>query len=127
MPVNGRRNERTDQGGTPLIDPTFNVLELVRAESLRQDGLRLSETMRINDLAAMRNHYEQRISDMLSRQVEQSAILLSTQVNDRLSKLEQFRYESSGRGAGVGSVWAYVFAAMGFVAAGVATWAFFVK
>ncbi len=113
--------------GPKPIDPTANVLDLVRAESLRQDGLRLAEMQRINDLASMRNHYEQRISDMLSRQVEQSAILLSTQVNDRLSKLEQFRYESSGRGAGAGSVWAYIFAAGGLLAAAFATAAFFLK
>ncbi len=100
---------------------------MIRAESLRQDGMRAAETRRIDDLAAMRNHYEQRISDMLSRQVEQSAILLSTQVNDRLSKLEQFRYESSGRGAGAGAVWGYIFAAAGLMAAAFATAAYFTK
>ena len=88
----------------PLVDPTKNVLDLVRAESLRQDGLRLAEQQRINNLAEMRDRYETRISDMLSRQVEHSAILLSTQVNDRLSKLEQFRYEQSGRSGGIGAL-----------------------
>ncbi len=111
----------------PVIDPTANVLEGLAQAVRRQDDLRLAESQRINDLASMRNHYEQRISDMLSRQVEQSAILLSTQVNDRLSKLEQFRYESSGRGAGAGSVWAYIFAAGGLIAAAFATAAFFLK
>jgi len=110
-----------------VIDPTANVLDLVRAESLRQDGLRAAETRRIDDLASMRNHYEQRISDMLSRQVEQSAILLSTQVNDRLSKLEQFRYESSGRGAGANAIWGYIVAGGGLIAAAFATAAYFLK
>ncbi len=111
----------------PAIDPTKNVLELVDAAVKRQDDLRAAEALRINDLASMRDRYETRISDMLSRQVEHSAILLSTQVNDRLAKLEQFRYESSGRGAGASAVWAYIFAAASFIAAAVATLAFFLK
>ncbi len=93
-----------DRDDPVVIDPTRNVLDLVRAESVRQDGLRAAESQRINDLAAMRDKYEMRISDMLSRQVEHSAILLSTQVNDRLSKLEQFRYEQSGRSGGIGAL-----------------------
>lgn len=118
---------RKNDADPPVIDPTANVLGLVKAAIRRQDDLRAAETRRIDDLAAMRNRYEQRISDMLSRQVEQSAILLSTQVNDRLSKLEQFRYESSGRGVGASQVWGYIFAVMAFLAAAVATAAYFLK
>ncbi len=86
------------------IDPTANALGYIDAAIQRQDDLRIAEQRRIDDLAAMRDKYEMRISDMLSRQVEHSAILLSTQVNDRLSKLEQFRYEQSGRSGGIGAL-----------------------
>lgn len=110
-----------------VIDPTKNVLDLVKAESLRQDGLRLAEQRRIDDLAHMRDKYDARISDMLQRQVEHSSVLLSTQVNDRLSKLEQFRYESSGKGAGMNQLWGFVVAAGGLIAAAFATAAYFMK
>lgn len=55
------------------VDPTRNVLDLVEAESKRQDGLReaaekfsaairAAETKRIDELSAMRLYYEEQLS-----------------------------------------------------------------
>jgi hypothetical protein len=129
-----------DAHGNPTIDPTKNVLDLVRAESLRQDGLRKagedfqayrvdaeskfqnfardaearlqtlvrnSETQRLDQLAVLRQSYEARIADMLAVSVKSTSDLVSTQLvqiqatfNDRVSKLEQFRWESGGADRG---------------------------
>ncbi len=125
-----------DARGNPTIDPTKNVLDLVRAESLRQDGLRdaqkemhghalsmlekfqnfardsesklqtwqrQAESVRIDQLAQLRQVYETRIAEMLAVSVKSTSDLVSTQLvqiqatfNDRVSKLEQFRWESGG-------------------------------
>jgi hypothetical protein len=129
-----------DAYGNSTIDPTKNVLDLVRAESIRQDGLRdaesrlhryaietlekfqnyardteskmqtlvrNSETQRLDQLAVLRQTYEARIADMLAVSVKSTSDLVSTQLvqiqatfNDRVSKLEQFRWESGGADQG---------------------------
>lgn len=108
------------------IDPTKNVLDLVKAESRYQDGMRdglaqlvaakaegdrnlqaaktEAEIRRLDQLAAQAKTYETRIAEMLRTSVESTSTLVSTQLlqiqstfNERVAKLEQFRYESSGK------------------------------
>ena len=108
------------------IDPTKNVLDLVNAESKYQDGMREalreltkfstsgeakfvkymieSESKRLDQLAELRRQYDVRIADMLRTSVESTSNLVSTQLvqiqqtfNDRVAKLEQFRWESGGK------------------------------
>lgn len=99
----------------PAIDPTKNVLDLVHAESKYQDamraaeskyqdGMRKTETYRINRENEIRQHYEERIAKMLQAEVESKSQLVSQtfaqiqgSLNDRVSKLEQFRWESGGK------------------------------
>lgn len=122
-----------DKSGGPTIDPTKNVLDLVRAESKYQDAMREmlrefedgmrkaaqdvtdsklklqdwmrdAESKRIDQLAALREGYDKRIADMLRDSVQSTSSLVSTQLvqiqatfDARVSKLEQFRWESGGR------------------------------
>lgn len=129
----GRPGVGVDARGAAVIDPTKNVLDLVRAESKYQDGMRDaakeaqevrerlhlmrmeaesriqnwmrdSEMKRISELATLRQAYDSRIADMLRTSVESTSSLVSTQLvqiqntfNDRVAKLEQFRWESGGK------------------------------
>lgn len=129
--VTSRRPDDTDgipvdKRGGPTVDPTKNVLDLVRAESRYQDGMReqserllnglreadarYQDAMREKDatlqdrLAAQRLDYEVRIANMLRTSVESTSSLVSTQLvqiqstfNERVAKLEQFRWESGGK------------------------------
>lgn len=105
-----------DSAGDPAVDPTRNVLDLVRAESKyqdyareaevrRQDDLRLAgnelnriqnatirdltaaETRRLDDLATLRQQYDIRISENLSVQVKTTSDLISTQLDKVTSSL----------------------------------------
>jgi hypothetical protein len=68
-------------------------------------GIRFdAESRRIDQLADIRMVYEKRIADMLNESVRSTSALVSTQLvqiqatfNDRVSKLEEFRWSSSGR------------------------------
>lgn len=73
-------------------------------ESKMATLLSAAESRRVDQLASLRQTYETRIADMLRTSVESTSTLVSTQLvsiqntfNDRVAKLEQFRYESSGR------------------------------
>jgi 2',3'-cyclic-nucleotide 2'-phosphodiesterase (5'-nucleotidase family) len=115
-----------DPSGGPLIDPTKNVLDLVRAESKYQDAmrdveaqktealaqaenrlqtaLRAAESLRIDQLAQLRQEYDKRIADMLSESVKSTSSLVSSQLiqiqstfDTRLTRLEQYQLLSTGR------------------------------
>lgn len=130
------------------VDPTENVKALNAAEAKRQDDLRNlevkflnamrekeaevakvardAEMKRINDLAAQKQLFDLELARVLKANVDSLALLLSTQVkelktdsNDRISKLEQRAYESSGRGSGIDAAGAWLVAAfMGLIAFG---------
>lgn len=85
------------------IDPTKNVLDLVRAESAFRTRIQEAETRRIDQLAGLRAGYDKQIADMLAASVKDKSDLVSTQLagiqvtmNSRLSLLEQFRWETGG-------------------------------
>jgi hypothetical protein len=111
--------------GAP-IDPTKNVLDLVRAESKYQDyareaeskyqdGMRDAEMRRQDGLAEQRRWYDKATSDILTVQVKTTSELISTQLEkvttnlsnqieamrsnltERLSQLERFRWEVGGK------------------------------
>jgi len=76
----------------------------LEAESRIQNWMRDSEMKRISELATLRQAYDSRIADMLRTSVESTSSLVSTQLvqiqntfNDRVAKLEQFRWESGGK------------------------------
>lgn len=105
----GKPGVGVDYSGREVVDPTKNVLDLVRAESLRQDGLREAETRRVNELASMRDRYEAIIETMRNNSLKLLADQLrenKADSSERIAKLEQFRHESSGASGGRGQVWA---------------------
>jgi hypothetical protein len=89
------------QGAPPPIDPTKNVLETIDQERRYQDAMREELGKRIDQRIADDRYYGERIAGMLAKSVESTTLLLATQVNDRLTKLEVFRYESGGKSAGI--------------------------
>jgi len=81
-----------DRFGNQVIDPTRNVLDLVRAESKYQDGMRewlakydsamlSAESKRLDDLADLRKQYDNQISENLRVQVKTTSELISTQLD----------------------------------------------
>lgn len=50
-----------DRTGQPVIDPTQNVLDLVRAAIERQDDLRTAESQHMRELSAVRANYENQL------------------------------------------------------------------
>lgn len=119
------------------IDPTKNVLDLVRAEARYRDQLRRSdrkyeasmraaETRRVNDLAELRVQYETIIETMRNKALDTTSSLLASQLketkndlSDRMAKQEQFRWESGGKGVGITAVFGYLIALAG-IAGGIA-------
>lgn len=128
--------ESAAHGVGAVIDPTKNVLDLVRAESKYQDGMRDAlekmqtfardandrfqnyardaesklqswmrdaESKRIDQIRAQGERFETVISNMLSKSVESTQSLVATQLlqiqntfNERVARLEQWRYERTG-------------------------------
>lgn len=137
-----------DSRGSAVVDPTENVKALNAAEAKRQDDLRNmearfqsamremeaklqssmrdAETRRVNELAAQKQLFDLELARVLRANVDSAALLLSTQLkevktdlSDRTAKLEQFRWESGGRGAGLDAMIAWLAAGfMGIIALG---------
>src|SRR5688572_13487542 len=99
-----------------VIDPTKNVLDLVNAERAHrdvlreadnryQDAMREAETRRINELAAQKQTFDLELAKVLRANQDAASTLLATQLkevkndlSDRTAELEQFRWESGGKG-----------------------------
>jgi hypothetical protein len=88
----GQSGIAVDARGGAVIDPTKNVLDLVKAESRFQDamrdaeskyqnGMRDSESRRQDDLSRQKERYEKQISDILTVQVKTTSELISTQLD----------------------------------------------
>ena len=57
----GNQGPATDRYNEPVIDPTKNVLDLVRAETKRQDDLRQAEANHLRDLLQLRAEFAKEI------------------------------------------------------------------
>lgn len=106
------------------IDPTKNVLDLVRAESVRQDGLRDAETRRINELAAQKQLFDLELARVLRANQDAASLLLATQLkevkndlSERTAKLEQFRWETGGSSRSLKEGWGYLIGIAGLALA----------
>ncbi len=103
------------QPAVPVVDPTENVKALNAAEAKRQDDLRTmearyqnamrdAETRRVNELATQKQSFDFELARILRANVEEKSTLLATQLTAvkadldvRMTKQEQFRWESGGR------------------------------
>ena len=109
------------------IDPTKNVLDLVAAQEKLRDALRAAdlkfesemraaETRRIDQLAQQKLLFDVEMANVLRANQDAASTLLATQLkevktdlSDRTAKLEQFRYETSGKTSGKSDLWGWVF------------------
>lgn len=115
--------DRRTAAGAP-IDPTKNVLDLVDSAMQRQDDLRAAETERINQLAAQTLVFTRELASVLRANQDAASKLLADQlkevkndVSERVSKLEQFRWESGGKSQGVSATGAFVISTIGLIIA----------
>jgi hypothetical protein len=110
--------------GIPPIDPTKNVTDVVNAEAKFQNAMREAETRRINELAAQKQTFDLELAKVLRANQDAASTLLATQLkevkndlSDRTAKLEQFRWESGGKGIGLNAAAGWV---LSIILAGVA-------
>lgn len=59
-----------DRTGTPVVDPTANVLGLVEAAVTRLNDLREAESKRIDDIAGLRADYDEKLRDAESKRID---------------------------------------------------------
>jgi len=119
-----------DSFGGQVIDPTKNVLDLVQAAIQRQDDLRAAETRRVNEkieaetrrnneLATQKQTFDLELAKVLRANQDAASTLLATQLkevkndlSDRTAKLEQFRWETGGRGMGMNALFGWAIAVL---------------
>jgi hypothetical protein len=135
-----------DGRGGAVVDPTENVKALNAAEAKRQDDLRSAEakfqnaareaetrlhsaireaeTRRINELAQQKQLFDLELARILKASVDEKSLLLATQLrevktdlSERMAKQEQFRWETGGRGAGIGDLIGWIVAGLMFLIA----------
>ena len=87
-----------DRWGTPVVDPTKNVLDLVRAAIERQDNLREAESRHIRELATVRAEYDQQL-----RAADQERMAMRAAYEDKLRVQESARIDAI-RAVDVGAV-----------------------
>jgi hypothetical protein len=100
-----------------ITDPSENVKALVEVnerwrdvvrelDNQRHDDLREAETRRVDQLAALKQLYDNQTATLLASQVKE----VKTDLQVELRGLNQFRYESSGKGIGFTSLGGWVVA-----------------
>ena len=87
-----------DRFGAPVVDPTANVLDLVRAAIQRQDDLRESESRHIRELAATRAEYDREL-----RSQDDARAALRAAYEEKLRTQESARIDAI-RAVDVGAV-----------------------
>jgi hypothetical protein len=120
---NGQDKNKNTPAPIPLIDPTANVLALLRAAATRQDDLRVAENKRIDDLRDQADKFNEKLAterlraDSESKRAEAGRIdaLLVANTNNvalalekqgaqanaqdrRIAVLEQNQYQGVGAG-----------------------------
>jgi hypothetical protein len=119
-----------ETGVGKVVDPTKNVLDLVEAAIRRQDDLRemesryqndmrAAETRRVNELAEQKQLFDLETSRVLRLSAEDKSMLLAAQLKEvktdlqtEIKGLNQFRWETGGRGAGMAAFLGWIVAAV---------------
>jgi hypothetical protein len=112
------RGPAVDRQGTPVIDPTQNVMNLVTAAIQRQDDLRTMESAHIREMMMMRERYELQLSRQeaaridairavdiaaVSRAAEVSAVQASTLASQVATAAEAMRNQVAAAAAAAAS------------------------
>lgn len=97
-PPGGNPGPGVDLYGQPVIDPTQNVLDLVRAAIERQDDLRTAESRHIRELATVRAEYDHQL-----RNNDQFLATLRSGFEEKLREKETARIDAI-RAVDVGAV-----------------------
>lgn len=112
-----------------VIDPTKNVLDTVFAQEKFQNlareyeaKLRDAEMRRIKELAEQKDKYDFNLATILRSNSDSANVLLATQLkemkndfNERMTKQEQFRFESTGKSSGASDLWGLILGALGLM------------
>ena len=69
-PAGPSQGPSVDRSGTPVVDPTSNVIALVAAGLQRQDDLRRQESVHIHELLVLRADYEEKLRIGESRRID---------------------------------------------------------
>ena len=100
--------------------------DLRESDTRRLNELREAEVRRLNDLAAQKKEFDLELARVIQTNTNSSTLLLATQVkelktdsSERMAKLEQFRWESGGRGTGQGDLVGWAFLGLGILVAAV--------
>lgn len=96
--LRGAPGPGVDRYGSPVVDPTKNVLDLVRAAIERQDNLREAESRHIRELASIRAEYDAQL-----RQQDQDKAVLRSGYEEKLRTQESARIDAI-RAVDVGAV-----------------------
>ena len=109
-------------GAPAVIDPTKNVLDVVERETRYQNAAREAETRRLNELAAQKQQSDLELAKVVRANQEAASLLLATQLkevktdlSDRVTLLERWRYETSGKFSGANELWLFLTAAGGLL------------
>jgi hypothetical protein len=94
----GGKGPAVDAAGAPVIDPTENVIALVKSGLQRQDDLRELEAKHFRELSRVRSEYEERL-----RNASENAIDLRSQYEEKLRLAESNRIDAI-RAVDVGAV-----------------------
>jgi len=100
--------------------------DLREADTRRVNELREAETRRLNELLAQKQVFDLELARVIRSNVDSSTLLLATQLkevkldlSDRTAKLEQFRWEAGGKGAGQGDLINWGILILGIIIGGV--------
>jgi hypothetical protein len=96
--LHGSPGPAVDRAGNPVVDPTKNVLDLVRAAIQRQDDLRSIESNHIREMAGLRSDFESRLREADRRQAD-----LRAGYEEKLRQQESARIDAI-RAVDVGAV-----------------------
>lgn len=106
------------------------IHRLKTQEFKMQDAARIAESKRIDEQLLLRDQHDREKADMMAKWTDSTAMAFSSALsavqktsNERLDRLEKFMYEQSGKGQGVGNVWAVVLGIATIAAVGISLYA----
>ncbi len=132
----GRKADRRYQNGMRKeLDKRLDmhadyIHRLKTQEFLMQDAARYAESRRIDEALRLRDDHDREKANLTARWADSTAQTISTTLaaiqatsSSRLDRLEQFMFTQSGKGQGVGTVWAVALGVATLASVGIALYA----